>query len=158
MRWGPFNSELGGKPILNHLSTQVFPIVKEIRKLSLEIGDYRQGFINSFFRKTLSELQEKYRIINKNLLQTYHIYETPDELFKENTLDQQKDQQRIAEMLSDYMNTRNAVIPHFQEGFALLEIIDRNLNRYSQSADQRISIVLSITAITISIILAILKR
>lgn len=142
---------------MNHLSERVFPVVKEIQKLSLEIGDYKQSFVNSFFRNRLAELQEKYRLVNKKLLQAYHIYQTPDELFKDNILDQKNDQQEIAVMLSDYMSTKNVIMPHFQEGFLLLEVMDRNLARYSQSADQRVSIFLSITAITISVILALLK-
>jgi len=157
MTWGPFNSELGGKPIMDHLSKQVFPIVKEIHYLSLEIGDYKQGFLNSFFRSQLSELQEKYRVANKKFLQAYHIYQTPDELFKEVDIDQE-DKQKMAVMISDYMNTKNVIMPHFQEGFTLLEVMDRNLTRYSQSADQRVSVFLSILAITISIVLILLRK
>jgi hypothetical protein len=157
MTWGPFQSELGGKPIMEHLSKQVFPVVKEIQQLSLEIGDYKQGFINSFFRARLSELQEKYRKVNKKFLQAYHIYQTPDELFKDATINQKKDEQKIAVMISDYMNTKNIIMPHFQEGFVLLEMMDRNLTRCSQSADQRVSTFLSILAITISIVLALSK-
>jgi len=143
---------------MDHLSKQVFPIVKEIQKLSLEIGDYRQDFINSFFRGRLSELQGKYQVVNKKFLQAYHIYQTPDELFKDVILDQEKDKEKIAIMISDYMNTKNPIMPHFQEGFGLLEVMDRNLARYSQSADQRVSVFLSITAITISVILALSKK
>lgn len=65
MSWGPFNSEQGGKPIFDHLTKQVFPVITEIQQLSLEIGDYEQGFINSFYRGRLSALQKKYRVVNK---------------------------------------------------------------------------------------------
>ena len=87
---------------MDHLSKQVFPIVKEIQQLSLQIGDYKQGFTNSFSRGRLSELQEKYRVVNKKFLQAYHVYQTPDELFKDATPDQGRDEQKIAIMISDY--------------------------------------------------------
>jgi len=60
MTWGPFNSEEGGKAIIDFLQKSIFPTVKEIHKTSLEIGDYKQGFLNSFFRSRLSRLQEEY--------------------------------------------------------------------------------------------------
>ena len=54
---------------MDHLSKEILPTVKEIQKLSLEIGDYKQGFINSFFRNRLSKLRESYRLVNKKLLE-----------------------------------------------------------------------------------------
>ena len=72
-------------------------------------------------------------------------------------IDPKKDSQKMGIAMADYMGSKNLIMPSFQEGFGLLEIIDRNLNRYSQSADQRVSTSISLTAITVSIIIALLK-
>ncbi|MBU1164693.1 hypothetical protein KKA15_03975 [Patescibacteria group bacterium] len=157
MAWGPFKTEAGGKPIIEHVTKQVFPIMKKLQQLSLEIGEYQQGFINSFLQSRLSSLKKNYNQVNKEFLEIYHIYQTPDELFKEVKLDKEKDEADTATIMSDYFNSQSFIKPHFDEGFGLLEIMDRNLTRYSQSADQRISTSLAIIAITISIVVAILK-
>lgn len=157
MNWGPFESDLGGKPIIDHVVKKIFPIMKKVKNLSLEVSDYKQGFLNSFFRVKLPSLNKQYRAINKEFLEIYHVYQTPDDLFKDLDIDKDKEKEKLGIVMVDYINTKAPVMEHFKEGFHLLELIDRSLIRYSQSADQRVSTFLAILAITISIIVAILK-
>ncbi len=151
VKWGPFNSEEGGKAIMRLMSEEVFPVKKEIQDLSVEIADYKQGFLNSFYRKRLSELEERYRLVYKRFLNSYRAYQTPDILFKDSNIDPKTDPQKMATVMADYMGSQAAVAPHFVAGFGLFEVMDRTLNRCRQSADQRVTISISVIAILISV-------
>lgn len=155
---GPFSSEEGGQRIMLFLKESVFPTLREVQELSLEVASYTQGFLNSFDRRQFWHLENRYQTLNKRFLTNFHIYQTPDELFKEETEADKKDAYKSAMLISDYMKTVGAIKPHFDEGFRLLEIIDRTLLRYAQSADQRVATILSLTAITVTIINAFWER
>ena len=152
-----FQTDEAGKTILDFTKDELLPAVKSLEKLAIEIADYRINFWNSFFRKRLSDLQKKYQKENKKFLDLYHKYSTPDELFSQFNSDSYKDKQKIGMMIGDYFNSRQAVLYHFEQGFKLLEIIDRQITRYYQSADQRVAVSLSIIAITISVIITLIK-
>lgn len=152
-----FQTHEAGKTILTLAKEKLFPAVGKLKELAMETAKYRINICNSFFRMGLDSLQRKYEEQNRNFLALYHEYSTPDELFAEFNLDPEKDKDKIGLMMGDYLKSEQAIISHFQEGFKFLEIIDRQLTRYYQSADQRMATVLSISAITISIIVAIFK-
>lgn len=51
---GPFNTLDGARIIMGHISEQIMPSVKGLRKLSVEVSAYKQGFRNSFSKSSIS--------------------------------------------------------------------------------------------------------
>jgi hypothetical protein len=154
---GPFNTEIATRVIMNFVATNVFPVKKEIQEFSLEVASYSQGFWNSFLRHELGSLEKRYRELNQKFLTTYHTFDTPDELLKE-TNDQLKDNQNLMGLvMADYMQIDNMVQKQFDECFRMLSVISRDLSRYSQATDQRVATILSMAAISVSVIVAIFK-
>jgi hypothetical protein len=151
---GPFASIESGNAIMQHMKDAVLPAEKAIQVLALKVFDYKPTLLNSFQRAKFSEISEEYRVVSGEFLRAYKIFQTPDELFKQI---QSNDSQKAAMYVSDLMRFSPAAKPHFDECFRLLEIIDRSLTRYSESSDQRVATILSLTAISVSIMVAIFK-
>ena len=138
------------------MADRMFPALKKVRTLSLDVAGYKQGFLNSFYRNNLSRLQESYREINKEFLEIYHTYQVPDELFKEINEALKDDQQNMAKVMMDYMQSNQSVLPHLREGLALLDNIDKTLTRYEAVANQTVTNTLAVAAITATLIGAII--
>lgn len=154
MSFGPFQTEEAGRIILDMTKDKIIPTVKDLRELSMEVANHKVDFISSFYRKKLNELNERYRRENKKFLEIYHTYSTPDLLFGNTT---EINRERTGLMMGDYMNSKGVIMENFKEGFHFIEILDRQLVRRFQAADQIVSIILSLAAITISVITILLN-
>lgn len=149
---GPFLTEEASTAIMHLFANELSPAKKEIYDVALDLTNYTQNFLNSFFRLKLSSLTRRFNEAHRNFLKIYHVYETPDELFKDYEEKTKQDQKLMALMMADYMNSSRMVRAHFDEGFRMLEVLDRTLLRYSQSADQRVTFTLSIVALIVALI------
>lgn len=148
--------EESGKIMVTFVKDKLLPAVTDLEKFTVKVADYNSTLFNSFFRGGLRRLNLDYKNKNREFFTLYHLYSTPDELFKDIIIKNDKIEQgpneQSKKIMANYMSMRPATMNSFGDGFKLLEIIDRHLNRYSQSADQRVATTLSILAITVSII------
>ncbi len=85
-------------------------------------------------------------------MRAYQKWFDPDELFKGVKTD---DAQGTAVILGDYFRSRQANQEHFDEGFRLLEHIDRIISGKKYIANNRVAMFLSILVITLFIVVAI---
>jgi len=154
MFWGPFQTKEAGEIIMIFSKDKLLPAITDLEKFAIKVANHKTSFTSSFFQKNLNKLNSEYKEKYKNIFTLYHLYSTPDELFKD-LKEIKNDPQSIkivGSRMADYFNSKQAILNSFEKGFKLLEIIEHQLDRYFQSADNRISITLSIFAITISII------
>ncbi len=150
-------TEESGETIQKFLNTQIMPTVTDLEKLALSVSRYKPSFTKAVFRRNLSYLEEEFREVSKNFLSLYYIYKNPDKLFADLKLDPQKDKEKIKKLNEDYKTSRFVVIDHLDRGFRLMEMVERQLDRYHRSADQRLAVVLSIIAITASVVTLIIR-
>ena len=156
MTYGPFQTKEAGDTIMKFTQDEVFPCVHNIRKLAIKTSQFHIGFWDSFFRKEISKLENEYKKESVEFIKVYHKWSTPDILFKELNIDS-KDKIRHGNVMADYFNAQQAIMWHFNEGFRLSGYINKILSEQSTAAYNRVSITLALLAITISIIVAILK-
>lgn len=154
---GPFLSAKGGNTIAKFTKDELLPTTKSIRELAIKVSQYRATFFESFTRSDLRGLESTYKNVSIELVSKYHKWSTPDELFKESNVNPDNAQE-FGPVIQDYFNSQQAVMQHFNEGFRLLSYIDSILTGQSTASYNRISISLSVLAITTSIILAIFLK
>ncbi len=147
-----FQSDEAGKTILDLAHKKLLPAISSFERLAVDVSDYRLTFWSSVYRRKFKKLESDFAKQNKDFLSLYHLYSTPDDLFATYFDATEKDPGLSGRMVADYFSSRPMIEKTFSEGFKLTEIIDRQLVRYSQSADQRVATVLAILAITISLI------
>ncbi len=156
MAHGPFQTKEGGDTIAIFTKDELLPCIKRIRELAIETSQFRVGFWSSILRKSISGLEEKHKKTSVQFINLYHKWSTPDLLFQA-LGEEYKKPPKLGNIMGDYFNAQNAVMAHFNEGFRLLAYVDRILTEQSTAIYNRISVTLSIIAVTISIIVAILK-
>jgi len=79
-------------------------------------------------------------------------------IFSDSGVDHTKDenQQMVLEMSSDYMSLGQQMLKDpFNEGFSLIDLVDKQLTRRRQILDNHLTVGLSISAILISILIAV---
>lgn len=155
MTYGPFQTKEGGDTIAIFTKDELFPLIQEIRQLAIKVSTFRVGFWGSFFRKKLSQIDEEYKNYSAKFIEKFHKWSTPDILFQE--IEHPPGSKESAMVIADYFNSQGAIMQHFNEGFRLLSYIDRIITEQSTASYNRISITLAILAITVSIIVIILK-
>ena len=156
MTYGPFQTKEGGDTIAIFTKDELLPITAKIEELAIKVSQFRLGFFSSFSRKRSSQIENEYKKISVEFIKLYHKWNTPDILFKDLKIDS-KEEQKLGGVMADYFKSQQAVMWHFNEGFRLLSYIDRILTEQSTASYNRITITLSILAITISVVVAILK-
>ncbi|KUK50056.1 MAG: hypothetical protein XD75_0071 [Parcubacteria bacterium 33_209] len=156
MTYGPFQTKEGGDTISIFTKDELLPIAAKIEEIAIEVSQFHLGFFSSFSRKRLSQIENEYKKISVEFIKLYHKWNIPDILFKDLKIDS-KEEQKLGGVMADYFQSQQAVMWHFNEGFRLLSYIDRILTEQSTAFYNRISITLSILAITISVVVAILK-
>jgi len=138
------------KIIKDFTAKQLEPALSKLEKLALNVSRFRIDLFSSFNRRGLHHLQEQYQEENRNLLGLYYLYGNPTKLFADLKLDPQKDAEKIKSLMDEYYYSRQAIMASFDQAFKLLELSDRQLSRFYQSADQRLAMFLSSAAITVS--------
>ena len=138
------------------VNEQLTPTITELEKVALSVARFRVTLTGSFFRRKLSTLNNNFQEQTKNFLVLYYMYSNPDKLFADLKLEP-SETQRIELIMGDYQLSRQMVMAQFEEGFRLIDLIDRQVNTFYRSADHKMAIVLSLAAVVVSLI-AILAR
>jgi hypothetical protein len=147
-----FSSVESKKILEDFVHGQLMPAIQDLNTLSVNVARYRMTFLHSFKRRKVNHIEKQYQEQNKNFLVLYFLYNNPNKLFASLKLDPKNDEALLKDIMDDYRMSGDIVLTNFKQGFRMLEIIDRQLNRYYQSADQRIAIIFSMTAITVSLL------
>ncbi|MFH1656163.1 MAG: hypothetical protein ABH956_00105 [Candidatus Nealsonbacteria bacterium] len=135
---------------------ELFPCISEINKLAIDVSKFRSSFWGDLSKNKILKLENRYKDISVKFINLYHKWNTPDILFKD--LNQNpKDIEKDGKIIADYFSTNQAVMKHINESFRLLGYIDKILTGQDTAFYNRVSIALAIIAVTISIIVAILK-
>lgn len=156
MSYGPFQTKEGGDTIGKFSKEDLLPLTAKIEELAIDVSQIRHSFINSFFRIGFSLIEDKYKKISVEFIKVYHKWNTPDILFEDLKIDSE-DKRKLGGLMTDYFQSQQAVMWHFNDGFRLLSYIDRIITEQSTASYNRISIALAILAITISVIIMIFK-
>lgn len=154
---GPFAGTKSGESIAKFVKDELFVELDVIRKLAIKFSEYETNFVESFFQKNLIKLDNTYRGEYAKFLKLYNKWNTPDLLYEGLDIDS-KNPQEFGPAMQDYFNSQQAVMWHFNEGFRLLENINNLLVQNKTSSYNRISVAISLFAIVISIILAIIIK
>jgi len=156
MAYGPFQTKEGSDTIAKFTKDELLPLIRNIEELAIKVSQFRVGFWRSFWRRKFSELEDQYKQESVLFIKFYHRWSTPDIFFDDLNIDTE-DQQRLGGVMADYFQTQKAIAQHFNEGFRLLNYIDRILTNQSTASYNRVSISLGILAIVISIFVFISK-
>jgi len=151
MAYGPFQTKEGGDTIGRFAKDELLPLTARIEELAVDVSQFRSGFWDSILRKKLSNLENKYKEISVEFIKLYHKWNTPDILFEK------LKGQEPPLFIADYFQSQQAIMWHFNEGFRLLSYVDGILTNQSTASYNRISIVLAMLAIVISIAVVLLK-
>ncbi len=149
--WGPFSDEDAGKEILTFTKDEMFPCLEDIRKLAVEVSGARLKYVEIFYNQRLRGQRKKYGKSFRDFLTLHRKWSTPDILYEAIKVNP-RDSVKAARMMQDYMNSAPAVKPHLDEGFRLLNQIDKALTNQETASYNRITVLLSLLAITISIV------
>lgn len=154
---GPFQSLDGGNTIAKFTKDELLPIAKKIRQLAIVISKFRAGYLESFHRRGLGNLENEYKSLSVELVSSYHKWSTPDDLFEDLDIDKDNPQQ-FGPIMIDYFNSQQAVMQHFNESFRLLSYVDGILTGQSTASYNRISVSISLLAIVIAIVAILLAN
>ncbi len=150
---GPFRTKEGAERIGRFMKDELFPTLEAFQVLAVEVSSLRLGFVDSFGSKRLDSIEARYVELLGRFMRLYRTWFDPDELFKGI---EAKDPQKAAMLLGDYTGAKQAIQEHVNEGFRLLAQVDRIISDHKTTAYNRLTMFLSIVAITLSIVVALL--
>lgn len=161
----PPNSTLGGREdmpshenesvnpamgaVLSYFRDELLPVIAELQVLAEDIARFQVGFAESIRRKRLRALEGRYVQLMARFMGAYKKWHFPDEMFKGII-----GASYHADVIAEYQRMKPALSEHIQEGFRVLGFIDRLIGGARAVADNRVAVILSIAAITVSIIVA----
>lgn len=137
--------------LLTFFREELQPVVADLQSLAEDVAGFRVGFLESITRRRLRELEKRYAHSMTQFMTVYRKWHSPDEMFKG------IGDSYNAEVLAEYQRIKPALAEHIQEGFRVLGFIDRLVGGARSVADNRVAVILSISAITVSIIFAIFQ-
>ena len=152
MNNGPFKSSEGNQIITDFLMKELFPMNKEIQTLLVDVSSIRMGYFRSLVPSDLNDIEDKHADLLERFMKAYRKWNDPDVLFKDSKM---KDPQKVSLMMMDYNQMQTAVGKHIDEAFRMMEQIDRITANKKTTSYNRITMLLSLLAITISTIVAI---
>lgn len=151
---GPFQHDASGQAIAKFLFEELNPVVGELRQLAVDVSGFKLAFWASFTTRGLRNLEELYNATMKRFMTAYKKWQNPDELFGEVP---PKDDEEAGPMLADYLRFSDLVDKSINEGFRLVGHIDGVLSQQRSIAYNRVAMMISIAAITVSIIVAVFQ-
>lgn len=137
--------------VLSYFREELQPVIAELQSLAEDVAAFQVGFAESISRKKLHELENRYAQSMALFMVAYKKWHFPDEMFKGIGASYN------AETLTEYLSIKPALSEHIQEGFRVLGFIDRLIAGARPIADNRVAVILSIGAITVSIIVAVIQ-
>lgn len=151
----PFGHDGASKILLDFTKNELFPIKNNLMDFLIEVSTFKPNIVKSFYRKKLNRIENKYIDLTKLFSDLLRKYETPDIIFKSLDVPNQ-DKEKIGYVMKTYMNFATSIKPILGDCLRLLEIIDRAISNKRNVADFKMSIILSIIAITIALITSII--
>lgn len=127
------------------LADELQPALVDLTSLAKRAASLKIGVFKSFWPKDLDALEDSYANTMTRFMDAYHKWAFPDEMFRGRT-------DYDAQMLADYIKARPLLKEHINEGFRLLEYIDRTLGGHRSSARNRVAVILSLMAVVVSVV------
>ncbi len=137
--------------VLSYFKDELNPTVTALQTFAEEVASYKVGFFESLTRKKLEGMESRYAEHMSSFMRIYKKWHLPDEMFKD---------VQIADktgLLAEYMQLKPSLTEHINEGFRVLAFIDKLISGARSTADTQVAVILSIIAITISIVTAIFQ-
>lgn len=156
MNSGPFNDQINAEVIPEFIMGELFPSLEKIRTLCSNTYGIDRGYIKSVDRSEINDKTDEYRGVAKEFLDLYIKWNTPDRLYEGIDPGISDNASRMAGILQEYYNYGLPMRQHFEEGFRLLDQIDRSLTSLNNASFARLSLGSGLVAIVISLIVAII--
>ena len=137
--------------VLTYFREELQPVIADLQLLAEDVAAFQVGFTESIRRNKLHELESKYAQSMARFMAAYKKWHFPDQMFKGIGASYN------AEVLTEYQSIKPALSEHIQEGFRVLSFIDRLIGGARSVADNRVAVILSISAITVSIVVAVIQ-
>ncbi len=141
----PFTNREAERIIMFFVKDELFPVINKLKNSCESIFSYKQSFRNTLSDKQLLDLIDNHKNISRDFFVLYKKFTTPDLLF-ESIKDRNNPQ-----VMVDYFNFNEVVEKSLNEGFRLLEISERQIDRKVNSFYQLSTTILSSIAIVVSI-------
>jgi hypothetical protein len=138
------NISEGGRIILNTVKDELFPLTEKLKNILVRVHSYRSTLLETN-SKQLYEIESEYSRVSADFFVVTTKLQSSDLLFK----DLPGEPQNIA----DYFQYQDAFQKNIDQGIGYIEIIDRTLDRKIQDIHNKVTLVISILAILISILL-----
>lgn len=143
----PFQNKTAEKIVMTYVQDELFPLVNRIKDFNEKVFEEKSNFLTTFYNTNLNKLVTEYQGLSKEFFVSYRKFTTPDILFAD--INGDKMDPRI---MADYFNFQTVVNKQLDEGFKLLEIGDRNLDRKINFVTQNISQAIAVFAIVASLL------
>ena len=147
MNNSPFQNKTAEKIIMTYLQDELFPLVNRIKDFNEKVFEEKSNFLTTFCNPNLNKLVSEYQGLSNEFFTSYKKFTTPDILFEEI-----KGNEMDPRVMADYFNFQTVVNKQLDEGFKLLEIGDRNLDRKVNFVNQNISRAIAVIAIVASLL------
>jgi len=132
----------GGKRILNTCQKELFPTINKLKELLISIQKCRISY--QLYSSNLNKLEKEYYEISLNFFEVSRKLETPDIIFE--------GLEGEAQYMADYFQYQNAFLQNLSDGKNYVEIIDRTLDRKSQSIQNNRTFLLAVVAIIVALL------
>ena len=147
MNNSPFQNKRVEKIVMTYLQNELFPLVNRIKDFNEKVFEEKSNFLTTFYNPSLNKLVSEYQELSKGFFVSYRKFTTPDILFADI-----KGDKMDPRIMADYFNFQTIVNKQLDEGFKLLEIGDRNLDRKINYVTQNISRAIAVVAIVASLL------
>jgi hypothetical protein len=144
----------GHKLILEFVKKELIPATRELQDLAVDCSSAGMGFFESLTRTKLNTIEATYLEKSQQFMSIYKKWADPNELFISLRPTNDKESGKI---IGPYISMKPAVQEYFDEGFRVISYIQTYITTQSTSLYNRLAVLLSVLAITISVIIAILK-
>jgi len=158
--YAPFQTKESRDAILLFWNTKLTPQIEKMRSLALTTARYCPIIFHIISRSEIKNIEKDYNTILERFLDLYQKFKAPmfeGGIFENSSVDYKNpsNQEKIIIMAVDYKMADKTILGElFDEGFCLIDMIDKQITRKRQILDQYLAIGLSIIAIIVSLLVA----
>lgn len=159
-KYAPFQTKESRDIILLFWNKKLTPQIEKMRNVALAIAKYRPIILHTVARSKIEDIEKNYNTILEEFLDLYQKFKAPmfeGGIFEDLNIDYKNslNQEKISIMAIDYKMADKTILGElFNEGFSLIDMIDKQITRKRQILDQYLVIGLSIIAIIVSLLVA----
>jgi len=132
----------GGRRILNTVKEELFPVIDRLKDILVHVQKVRISY--QLYSPILSNLEKEYTQVSADFFEVVRKLQTPDVLFDGLSDNPQN--------IVDYFQYQGAFQKNIEQGLNYVEIVDRTLDRKTQSIQNTRTFLISIIAIVVSIL------